>query len=312
MLASHFLRVCAPTLNYFDTDFPLGASAAVRTSFLVIFNTQVPTNDSPAAVDVGSNEVTVWSNGFQVNGGIFRDESEVANKALLASLKASVTAKQKDSSGRIIDRSQEVYSGPLEPAQQSADAEPLQEAVNHTLEPPLAAKDATVTHTVTAAVTSAVSMKDAFEANLAKFYQSASAKAAAAGLRVHHSVSSVSPVSPTRHDAIFNANRAMALEMKRMVRSDFMRVIGNAEPADLTEASDPDNSLLASLQNCITGRVAVSVTCSEVFYIEDLATGRLVQGSKGLVHGVEHELVLECCTYHSCMLLYTIVVIIPT
>jgi hypothetical protein len=301
MLASHFLRVCAPTLNYFDTDFPLGASAAVRTSFLVIFNTQVPTNDSPAAVDVGSNEVTVWSNGFQVNGGIFRDESEVANKALLASLKASVTAKQKDSSGRIIDRSQEVYSGPLEPAQQSAAAEPLQE-------PPLAAKDATVT----TAVTSAVSMKDAFEANLAKFYQSASARAAAAGLRVHHSVSSVSPVSPTRHDAIFNANRAMALEMKRMVRSDFMRVIGNAEPADLTEASDPDNSLLASLQNCITGRVAVSVTCSEVFYIEDLATGRLVQGSKDLVHGVEHELVLECCTYHPCMLLYTIVVIIPT
>ena len=77
-----------------------------------------------------------------------------------------------------------------------------------------------------------------------------------------------------------------------------MNLIGNAEPVDWNGGSDEDDSsssISDTLQTCLTGKVWVTVTCSEVFYIEDKASGAVVQGSKEVKEDVVHEMLLECC-----------------
>jgi hypothetical protein len=120
----------------------------------------------------------------------------------------------------------------------------------------------------------------------------------AEGLRIHHKILKIHPVNVERFDSIFNANRAMPKEMSRMVRSDFMNVIGNAEPRDALNITETEG-LMDAVQECITARVTVSIGCTEVFYVEEESTGRVVQGSKEVCEGVLHELTLECCMHTS-------------
>ena len=290
-LAAHFLRVCAPSPFYFETDFLEGANVAVRASIQAIFGV----SPSEGAADrPGSHEVTVWADGFQVNGGVFRDAGDPANRALHAALMASP---DQLTSGKVTDRRSERYSlaadsegGSAAAGESSAGAA---EVAPSSSEPRTGEAEAVEEATLM----SQVLMKDAFEASLARFYREALARSRAAGYRVHHRVERISPVEISHHDAIFNANRALASEMSRMVRHDFFNLIGNAEPADPADASDPDSPLLERLQNCITGRVGLSVTCDEVFFVEEEASGRLLQGSRELQRGIQHEIVLECCLH---------------
>ena len=298
-LAAHFLRVCAPSPFYFETDFLEGANVAVRASLQAIFG-GLSIDAGMASDRPGSHDVTVWADGFQVNNGAFRDAADPANRALHAALMANP---EQLTSGRVTDRRHERYSPAADAAggHQAPIAEPSNGAVKDkgTDEATGTAEATKTDKPANAEVTqvSQVLMKDAFEASLARFYREALARSRAAGYRVHHRVERISPVEITFHDTIFNANRALASEMSRMVRHDFLSVIGNAEPADPADAGDPDNPLLESLQNCITGRVGLSVTCNEVFFVEEEASGRLLQGSRELQQGIHHEIVLECCLH---------------
>lgn len=152
-VASHFLRICAPSPAYFDTDFLVGATKAVQSLQFVFPSSN--SADTPSATHASSNA---------------REETHPAADTLNTEASASA-----DSS-----------------ASQPKAAE--------------------------TSAASPISIADAFESNLAKFYQEALAKSAEAGLRVRHSIASIGPISVDRHDVIFNANRSMAKEMRRMVR----------------------------------------------------------------------------------------------
>lgn len=209
-MSAHFMRVCAPSPHYFDTDFLDGANKAVQTSFQIIFRQPAPAE-------------------------------------------------------------------PLQPLEPPVTPPPVEDAAEPVV---------------------GVSMSDAFESKLAEFYERAHKRSSDAGLRVVHRVSDVSTVSVDRHEAVFNARRDLKEAMAQMVRNDFMDLVGNAEPADVTDAHDDDHPLLDKLSQCLTGRVWVTVQCREVFYVEEAATGRLVQGSREPADAgalVTHQLVLECC-----------------
>jgi hypothetical protein len=175
LLSSHFVRICAPTSYYYDTDFMNGADRVAHTTMKLIFNSKI---------EIEIMEITLWSNGWQINGGEFRGSKGLKDSMLLANLlqgdipeefqKEYVTLKLK-----FINKRDEAYNVTVGKSEEPAPTV-IEEAMAAVIEE-AAVEKASVNVADKKPKTECdgddqVYMKDAFEANLARFYEDAISK----------------------------------------------------------------------------------------------------------------------------------------